>query len=366
MPKPWGEPNKTATGVLNAQGRVDTRDLGRFSEVEPVSGFSAEPGFTLTDNGDGTLTVTDSQARFGTKPGGGKPLFVFYFGSGSDQPTSLGRIQIPVNWSDACFLDAGISRGEASHSMIVDTNVESGDGSNSITTDDSVLQFDADGSDKFYRCLINYNDFVISDLSGTSYNFKTQRWQGNDMPDDPHTVNTLQGGSYLFAFAGDEGGASTMYSANELETKKWRVEEEYNRVSSAAGVNDAGMWGLVDGQLKFARVSVDSHKGLDPAQTPWQHFKLGNFRFWAPKGQSQWRWHLQYIDNSWCRVQIKDQNSWDESDEHLVEPQIPQHWEPGSVRFLLKAPATGLVGRHLWVVDNDNSKHFIGTWSDSQ
>ena len=29
MPKPWRQPNKLATGVLNAQGRINSNDLGQ-------------------------------------------------------------------------------------------------------------------------------------------------------------------------------------------------------------------------------------------------------------------------------------------------------------------------------------------------
>ena len=63
MPKPWGEPNKLATGVLNAQGRINSNDLGQIGGGGGPSGPLEVT--SVTDNGDGTLTIQGS--GFGEK-----------------------------------------------------------------------------------------------------------------------------------------------------------------------------------------------------------------------------------------------------------------------------------------------------------
>lgn len=332
-----------------------------------VAGFTAESGFTLIDNEDGTFTINDAQSRFGTKPNAALPVWFFDFGSGSDQPhPTLSRQQKVVGWNSACGPTTAVSRANATHSMTIDADADLGP----VNTSDKELTLPANPGGKYYRYYDVYNDFLGSEIPA-NHNFKTHRWQSvntQDTPDLPYTINTLNS-SYRFYFNGDGGGVydSILYSANQMTTKRWRTEEEYHRVSSAPGATDAVMHGILDGEQKFVRANVDSHNGYDPSSDDyrWDHYKLGNFAVaWSAPGVSPWRANVLYIDDSWCRVYITDKATWNTAEQKAMEIQVPTNWLASALTFHKRnGQFSSLSGKHLWVVDNDDNKILVGSWS---
>lgn len=351
--------------------------VARGGGGSPASGFSAESGFSLLDNGDGTLSVADSQARFGTKPNAAKPVWFFDFSSGSDQPhPTLSRQQKTINWSAPCQITQEVAKPGSTHSMTIDSP-----SFGSVFADgDATLSLPLNSGRKFYRYYDVYNDFTYTQLAdgvaanpatgASSENFKTHRWQvaGLNQSTDPYTPNVLQANNYRFSFSGDEATTyeSILYQANSyLTAPMWNVEEEYHQVSSSAGATDAVMYGVLNGEQKFVRDNQDSHKGADPtlAENQWEHYKLGNFNSWAEPGVAPWRANILYVDDSWCRVYITDKPTWSDSEEKAIEIQVPVGWAAGQVDFHQRIGALGsLAGKYLWIADNDDTKILVGGW----
>jgi hypothetical protein len=209
--------------------------------VSGLSGFTAETGFTVSDNGDGTLKVADAQTRLGAKPNASKPVYFFDFGSGSDQPhATLSRLQTTVAWKAASFIGTEVVKAGSTNCMTVDTSAAFDSGSVFSGEADRTLVLPANSGRKYFRYYDVYNDFtetelmdsVVANSDVSQPNFKTQRWMSDGQQSLPYTPNVLQATSYRFLFSGDGADqyGTVMYSRSELSTKKWRTEEEYHEV----------------------------------------------------------------------------------------------------------------------------------------
>ncbi|RKR79180.1 hypothetical protein [Marinobacter nauticus] len=349
-----------------------------------VSGFAAQPGFTLTDNGDGTFTINDAQSRFGIKPNAAKPVWFFDFGSGSDQPhPALSRNQKALVWNASSGPSTEIKRPNATHAMVMDAGI-GGKGTDPLFAGDGdkTLTLPPNAGRKYFRYLDTYNDFTIADLNArieaitsdpTFYapNLKANRWQSESaqsVAGAPYTPNYYQANSYRFQFLGDAAGEydSEMYKLSTAwAAKHWEVQEEYHEISSAAGATDASMYGVLDGVEKFSRLNQDSHNGLDPSDPAyrWNHYKVMNFEVWADPGYARWFTNVLYIDDSWCRVYITDKPAWNPGEQKAMEIQVPTAWIADDLTFFKRnGQFSSLSGKHLWVADNDDNKILIGSW----
>lgn len=341
---------------------------------DPVAGFTAESGFTLSDNGDGTLSVTDAQSRFGAKPNAAKPVWFFDFGSGSDQPhPTLSRQQIVLEWQPNCSPTQVVAKAGSTHSMTIDTEAAE-KGGPVFVGGDKVLKLPVNPGGKYFRYYDVYNDFTEDELqasaeqfSGSSFvNLKMHRWQSAAAQATPYTVVTLQAFTYDYGFSGDGIASGVFYdSRSRLATPSWTVEEEYHRISSSTGATDAYGTGVINGARKFTLSAFDSHAGTDPqGANRWENYKLANFDRWAVPGVAPWRANVLYVDDSWCRVYITDKPTWSDAETKAMEIQVPVGWASSQVDFHQRIGALGnLAGKYLWVTDNDDTKILVGGWS---
>lgn len=362
--------NSGGTGPATSQG-VTTN-----AAENPIAGFSPASGFTLSDNGDGTLRITDAQARLGAKPNAAKPVWFFDFGGGSDQPhPTLSRQQLVLNWSSQCVPTTAVAKAGATHSMTIDTE-SAAKGGPVFVGGDKVLKLPVNPGGKYYRYFDVYNDFTQPELNssvsanaGSSFeNLKMHRWQSADaqtVTGSPYTITTLQAYKYDIQFAGSGTPYQVFYDTRtQLPSKVWTVEEEYHKVSSAAAAADAYCTGVVNGERKFTISGFDSHRGFDPqGANRWENYKVANFDRWALPGVAPWRANVLYVDDSWCRVFITDKATWVDSETRAQEIQVPTAWAAGGVDFHKRQGAfASLAGKYLWVVDNDDNKILIGSW----
>lgn len=344
-----------------------------------VAGFTAQSGFTLTDNGDGTLTISDAQSRLGTKPNAPLPVWFFDFGSGSDQPhPTLSRQQKTILWNASSSPTTAVAKPNATHSMTIDCIQADGDNSvfggvNADGNGDKTLSLPANSGRKYFRYYDVYNDFTYSELTAsvtantatTAENLKHHRWQSEGAQATPYMGVTLQTADYRFDFAWDgvDIYASKLYEAEKYLTEpKWSTEEEYHEISSAQGEADAQIIGVLNGEQRFVRSGVNSHTGFDPAAHPWTYYKLGNFRYWAVPGVAPWRANVLYVDDSWCRVYITDKPTWNTAEQKAMEIQVPTAWDGDVTFFKRNGQFSSLSGKYLWVADNDDTKILIGSW----
>lgn len=344
-----------------------------------VAGFTAQSGFTLTDNGDGTLTISDAQSRLGTKPNAPLPVWFFDFGSGSDQPhPTLSRQQKTILWNASSSPTTAVAKPNATHSMTIDCIQADGDNSvfggvNADGNGDKTLSLPANSGRKYFRYYDVYNDFTYSELTAsvtantatTAENLKHHRWQSEGAQATPYMGVTLQTADYRFDFAWDgvDIYASKLYEAEKYLTEpKWSTEEEYHEISSAQGEADAQIIGVLNGEQRFVRSGVNSHTGFDPAAHPWTYYKLGNFRYWAAPGVAPWRANVLYVDDSWCRVYITDKPTWNTAEQKAMEIQVPTAWDGDVTFFKRNGQFSSLSGKYLWVADNDDTKILIGSW----
>ncbi len=343
-------------------------------------GFTAQSGFTLTDNGDGTFTIQDAQSRLGTKPNAAKPAWFFDFGSGSDQPhPTLSRNQKTVLWNASSSPTTAVARANATHSMTIDCTQADGDNSvfGGLAADgnaDKTLFLNANTGRKYYRYYDVYNDFtsdeldasIVANTTSSLPNFKTHRWQSENAQATPYTGVTLQAHEYKFDFSAGALSPGILYDKRvALAARGWNVEEEYHIVSSAADVSDAFIYGELNGQRAFDYGPEVSHNNaIDPAseQGRWSHYKLGNFRYWALPGAAPWRANVLYVDDSWCRIYITDKPTWNTAEQKAMEIQVPTAWDGDVTFFKRNGQFSNLSGKYLWVSDNDDTKILIGSW----
>lgn len=367
-------PKKASNPLISTKSGL--RGGARATEQNPAVNFTAELGFALLNNGDGTMTITDSQSRFGIKPNAAKPVWFFDFGFGSDQPhPTLSRQQKLITWRSQCVPNQIVAKAGSTHSMTIDAEAADKGGTvfGGVEADlraDKTLQLPANSGRKYYRYYDYYNDFLYTELqdsvqanAGSSFeNFKTNRWQSEGAQTTPYTSGIFQGTNHLSGFFSADAGE--YFKSNGFFTeKRWTVEEEYLQNQSAQNVGDAVMYGVVNGELKFTLANQLSHGTFDPALHPYDHYKLGNFDRWALPGVAPFRANILYVDDSWCRIYITDKPTWNNTEVKAMELQVPVGWVSGQIDFHQRTGALGdLAGKYLWVADNNDTKILVGGW----
>lgn len=330
-----------------------------------ASGFVAETGFTLTDNGDGTLTITDAQSRFGAKPNGAKAVRIVDFSTGSDQPTADSRTTSPITWASQCGITTVGAKPGSTHAMVVDT-------SDPTATNTAAWLYDIpeNAGRRYFRHIVYRNEFTWTELLNaqpSGPNLKHGRWEDTDAQTanlGPYQVNVIQGTTHRYSFKNDGINAydSQMYDPTvQWAAKSWMFEEEYHEISSDTAVADASMYGVFNGELVFSRLNADSTNGYAMPAGKWDKYKIESWSSWAATGVCPFLYDFILLDDSWCRIYITDKPTWSDAETKALEIQIPLGWAAGQIDFRQRIGILGtLSGKYLWVVDSDNNKILIG------
>ncbi|MEQ8452840.1 MAG: hypothetical protein RLO52_27410 [Sandaracinaceae bacterium] len=357
--------------ATDAARRIDSgrvRDAGGG-----LGGFSPEPGFMVTDNGDGTLTIHDTsgEQRFGSKPNGAAPLYVIDLsdgGAGGSSPYSRRSIDGATLWGN-----------QGTETIVSDEVVKPGShysrsaapGSATSYSTPIHSQIDVSGNEgrNWYYYVDWYNgwtpDEVRSSNGRGNINVKWLRWQHHTAQAGPYVPQTMQASTQRWAFSGGSLGAYELSFRldEQYGSRRWRSEESLHSVSSAPDARDAYVASYLDGRRVWEATDAISHKdSLDPAENNWDHFKLLATAEWGqPEDDLRFYYDLIYLDDSWCRVFVSELSTWPNDREYAREIQIPTDWHPGSVTILQRLGSfDSLSGTYLWAADDDDNRYLIG------
>jgi hypothetical protein len=370
-------------GIGAAAGAASSAYVGSFISGGS-GGFTRETGFdisgTLTDGQ--SVTITDTQSRFGTKPFGGKP-WMYIPMSGSYNP------------------DPAYSRGTSSNLALGGAT-----GLATFSTDEvspsggtGVLRSPKDDSGGSWGCRVTngfgyvfthrrYNWPVLTD--GILSNLKSFRVHTNISAAQPPRT------SFIFALQDDAsqtitnstvelittptGGTQNGYlnlgGARALLGVSWHRFELEFQASSGLGVAD----GVLCPWLNGARPTSGGGSGWKPtagiggwttANSTYNLNLYNDMRFdqissnVEPDGAASLHGPT-LIDDSRCRVIVSDEATWNTI--NTVYPVrdfcVTDTWAAGSITFLLRQGLhSTLSGKYLYVVKSDGSALKIGRFT---
>lgn len=319
-----------------------------------VSGFAPQSGFSLSGNlAEGsTLTIAKSGGGFGAKPNGAAPLYWWPFerdlalsplSRGTFTGSLRGEIATtvrPRNAAGALRFDMYIKEGGGVQGADVGAN-----------------------KPKVFVWLRRYWGLDASE-GVKPFRFWPQ-WPPGGSPDYYHSFDAGQKGSKLTV---ENPTDSNWFHVEDVALSQWQVEEYYHSIGSIdvadsiINYEQNARLGPLTTQRWLLRTSAN------PGYLRYCNFDQCSNSNWAP---GSYIYHSGvYIDDSWCRVVISDEPSYQHVTREIGTPpywreiQIPTAWSDGSVSFVLRQGAhSSLAGKSLYVLRNDGTPFKVGAFS---
>jgi hypothetical protein len=355
---------------------------------QPASGFTREAGFdisgTFTDGQ--SVTITDTQSRFGTKIGGGKP-WIYQPMSGSYNPDPTYSRGTAIALGDAGF----------EYMTTFDTSEVCPSGGTGVlksVKDDSHGSWGVRGISNGF-CYVfthrRYNWDVFNDaVSSNLKSFRMRTQFGGVTPPNCDIYISLQSANYPRACVTNFGyptlsGGIPQTSRTNLDTahstirqQNWHRFELEFRPSSAYNVADCTLVPWIngarptaggtstqtwpngtDGFISHGNGTVDVTTVYDDIFFDQISNNLEPAGAAALYGPTLW-------DDSRCRVIVSDEATWNTSSTVMPVRDfcVPTTWAAGSITFLLRQGVhSTLFGKYLWVVKSDGSALKIGRFT---
>jgi hypothetical protein len=337
----------------------------------PSGGFTPVSGsFGLSGTvGDGqSVTITDLQSRFGTKPNGAKPYGYWDFGKNGYATTDpLSRNVLHAPETGALATDVKLSRSAAFWKFPIDSNTDAAYESVGVATD---LQPAYPYLYVYYKIRTNW-DGLEAYAALTSYNLKGFRFwyasgannmifasvgQSNSAPGNPRITWEL-------TEAAAEFGNS---HCSPISPKNvWRTQECFAKQSSGVDVADGQAWMTNDGQASVKYLNKKTRTAAWPNTYRYLHWHQNQFCGFAVSAGKFLGYDLVYVDDSWCRVMVTASSAWSEVSQ-AAEIQVPTAWADAgnSITFTLRqGEFASLSGKYLYVVKSDNTALKIGQFT---
>ncbi len=345
-------------------------------------GLASTPGGTTPGGGSGinfdaglsgsgtfsdgqSVTITKSGGGFGTKSGGGKPKRWYPFESSLQCDTNFSRDTGNMTINARCSLSTTSPPVNGTHSAKVTMSE-----GNMCPFDDSPI-WTFESTNKLYVYVERKHDHNDDNGSGGALNDKTIRvWPlaGSvaGLPDGYLSI----GDNLALAFfeqTSDEvflNGTSWQAMAfNSGGPGPWLTCEHLFREESAVGAND-GVWThLRNGVSAYTYSRLwDTRSG----STTQQSVYLDEVSNGAPTGQIYF--HSLYVDDSWARVFISSESSYNTSTstatQFIRSICLPTSWSNTSITVTLrKGQFTSLTGKYLWALTDSNTAIRIGQFT---
>jgi hypothetical protein len=351
---------------------------GKPNLLSAATGFVPASGFSLAGNiADGSaLTVSKAGGGFGTKPNGAKPLYWWPLDADAN-PSSLSRNTTnPTATINGALSTALLPSGST------------GTWQKDLAADESALFLRVPfTSDTLYFWTKRYYDFDFDALlaqhitqdneENYGFNLKTFRFWHEWTHDVYHGYNGAESWNSNNPPADGNprtGAENTMdysrWNGHGFVPRTWLVEEVEYRTSSL---------NTTDGVLNYIR---QGRHEFDRATTRWQ------FRTTAYPGTYSSLYLDQksngslsslhpayeyldayYVDDSWCRVMISDESSWQVTTQPSGnscnrEIQVPTAWSDSSINFALRQGShASLRGKYLYVILQDGTAVKAGAFA---
>jgi hypothetical protein len=378
--------------------------------------FTAASGLALTGSiGDGQiLTVTKAGGGFGTKPYGAAPLYWFPFESDlSLSPLSRYSGSLPN------FVGAFSSSNPATGSLgsLLQNLAAFNAGQPNIGNNmfDSAsgggLLIPLDGVQRLYAIIKRNNDFNTADvgahnpgsvtygISAGDFNFKFFRAD----PIGPY------GSSYPASSNGADAGCNTnpanatlMWAQDTYQNGRGWIESPYLRSYDTNWIDyppgntsgtfetyahqyvswefliDEGTLGNQDGVFQWwlnGRSILPLNltwKFRDSNNTAWtRHIAFDQVYNWFGNYTANAYTDYIYVDDSWCRVVLSDETTFNTTltgqvqPQHVREIQIPTAWTDTSISFQFRSGCYrgNLSGKCIYVISQDGTAVKVGTFA---
>jgi hypothetical protein len=303
-------------------------------------------------------------SNFGTKPNGAKPYAFFDFGRGqaaadANSRTAWGAPDMGV--LDSSPVAPGSTRAWKYRIGTDRYDVYSGDGGNGTRfipkPQGRDLYF-------FYRIYFNWNG-TDAYAKQSDWNFKGFRIWGDTSNNNIYMpgygqVSDASGSPRAYMEYTGTPGADVLYPSPDtvhgLRKNEWKVEELFLRQSSSTGVGD-GLWrmasnGRSSGSIQNLVTSSSSYpsrlQNLYWHQDERVGFAAGDGKFFA--------YDVVYIDDSFARVVVTGNSTWNDGAETALEIQVPVAWSTNRIDIVLRKGALGsLSGKYAYVFNSSGN-----------
>jgi hypothetical protein len=330
----------------------------------PAGGFTRETGFDIsgTLTSGQSVTITDTQSRFGTKPYGEKPLYWIPNATNGQSDTSAGRAAItPQNGSFVTDVKPTGATGAWRFDFSTTTASALG----------NALRI-PDGASCYLWLKKRYN-FTFNGTAATEFNMKMCRiWALSTT--NPYVVEQVQGsegsgGNPRINIGPHQVGDFADYGGYGHRGNSWDVYEYEMQPCSALNVED-GIWAPARNGIlrqpadnRFITRSTGYPAHLRDIFLDDRVNSIGSSITSPP-----YVWYGPiYVDDSRCRVFVSSESTFQYSDsgtEYTREIQLPTAWAANSVTFTMRAGAlSSFSGQYLYVVKSDGTALKIGRFT---
>lgn len=325
-------------------------------DVKPVTAAPAITSISGTVSHGSTVTVTGS--GFGTKSPV-KPLIWANFEAGLIDPTNLG---VMTTWTNNSYFSLTTSNQSLNSTYAVFGEYNTG-----LSKTGPTFRVDYDYYQKIYVFFKRYRDFAppspinmkffriwpVSD--GTKNDFLAE-YLTNSNPNKVGRCYTESTGESM------ETPGNSSYQGTVYTEDTWGTEEFQWSQNSALGVAD-GTWRFWrNGMLMQTR---DNLIGRSTTQSGniirlyIDNYSGGSGNIYMPPDGSMVYVDDVYIDNTWARVIIGDQNTFDDSTHREI--QIPSAWSDTSIAISInKGSFNTLNSAYLYVFDANGNVNASG------
>jgi hypothetical protein len=353
-------PGQATLNVYNASGGV----LYSTSVTVQVLNFIPETGFSVAGSvaNGGEITITDQQARFGSKPNGVKPLYYWDFESGLNSHATLSRTNYTGPFSGTH--DTAVKPVNSSGSMKFDIGTLGNTGianPMTFTSDDTFVwvkklyDFSFGGAGMF-----NLKPFRIW-AAGYTHDVLV----GTNAGDNTGAADDEGNPRYTVEIP---GGTTRWGGFGKAPQNTWVQEEVLYRTSSLD---------VEDGIFHHFRNAINARADSIRWKFRLSGTYAAKFSMWFLDQKSNAQgigaanvyYDAIYMDDSWCRVFVSDEATYNTATTGTPtkrEIQIPTAWSAGSVSAVVRyGEYASLAGKYLWVGKADGTVLRIGRFANA-
>lgn len=313
-------------------------------------------GFSGTAANGNSFTITSSLNAFGTKPTAAKPLLVWDPGANTLVPHTNSRTtSMPLDNDGNAnphygSLASNVVRSGSIRSYEINPDLAGG------TPNPAVLDGLPISSTDLYCCLIYRTNWNGSDAGPGVWNMKSHRWWDTSFTHDLKSGYGDDGSNdnMVLLYENTDPGSNHNVgasSSSKIPKNRWLVEE-YEIHQGSLNTADAVTRVYHDGQLQTTYTNTSRTTGFSNIYALYHTHQFQD----VPSGQGFKLYYDRFhLDDSFCRVVITDQATWDDSVTREVMPQVTTSWAAGSITFDLDSGPMTLAGKYAQVVKSDRS-----------
>lgn len=320
------------------------------------SGFSGSGSFT---NGS-SVTITRAAGSWGTKPNGSKALYYWPLETDLNPDPSYSRnTSNPNAWSAESAFSTAVLAPNAAGSARMDVTCPVIGGGNCVMGPQSGVPFTG------LQTYVYTRRYYPSALDPTSFNMKMPRFwpvtvTGNNFYEGLDGASGAGGDPRYSTENCPQPDGQSVFGGHTFRQSQWMTDEYEAQQSSALDVRDAEFHHIRNATYALPRstrwITRCNTAGLAANQAVVfgeQHSNNVTASPWYVY------WDLYVVDDSWCRVMISTESTWNVSGavstsnpgtERTREWQPIANWGTQSIDLLVQRRTLTLSGSYLWAI----------------